>query len=397
MIRHLKKRLHQPDHSEQSAQAVLRMRSALRRMVVRYPFHAEWLSPERWEEKPGLQTMAVSARDGRVRLYYNCVFVCECRPEELEAVIHHEGHPFADRTDYPNRHARTIAEEVTVNEHVPEPLPGNPLTIEEFPQLPAGEDTHTRYHRLAARTDLADKVRIVDDHALWDENGSADGISVPIPELLRPDLGGMVSQGLWRALALVTQTPDVESLPPTSKPIRPLGWGSILDSLVGRRAQLEATFQRPPRRLPHLVGVFPGSTCRAAKPQALVAIDTSGSMTTPLFEQIRAELDRIRELAEVTVVECDRVIRKTHRLNGRLQEINGRGGTDLRPPFAGAVIDSIRPAVIIYFTDGRGKAPRLAPKIPVIWCLTHSAKRPAPWGTVVHMQPSNGDGTGTGT
>jgi predicted metal-dependent peptidase len=343
--------------------------------------------------------MAVSARDGRVRFYYTSAFVFECKPEELEAVIHHElnhvvfRHPFTDRTDYPNRHARTIAEEVTVNEHVPEPLPGNPLTIKEFPELPAGEDTHTRYHRLAERTDLADKVRILDDHALWDENGSADGISVLMPELLRPDLEGKVSEALWRAMILAKQTSDVESLPPTTKPIRPLGWGRILGSLLGARAQLEATFQRPPRRLPDLVGIFPGNTCRSAKPQALVAIDTSGSMTTPLFEQIRAELDRIRELVEVTVVECDKLIRKTHRLNGRLQEINGRGGTDLRPPFARAVIDSIRPAVIIYFTDGKGKAPRLAPKIPVIWCLTHSAKRPASWGTVVHMPPSNGDQT----
>lgn len=111
------------DHSTQATAAI---RSALCRMARKYPYHAEWLSLDHWQEEPGVATMAVTVRGDRVRFYYNPTFVCDCTPEEHEAVIHHElnhvvfRHPFAKPKDYPNRHARLIAEEVTVNEHVPE-------------------------------------------------------------------------------------------------------------------------------------------------------------------------------------------------------------------------------------------------------------------------------------
>ena len=49
---------------------------------------------------------------------------------------------------FPDEYARMLAEEVTVNEWVPGPLPGKPITLAQFPELPGNEDTLTRYNKL---------------------------------------------------------------------------------------------------------------------------------------------------------------------------------------------------------------------------------------------------------
>ena len=86
-----------------------------------------------------------------------------CSYDELIGVFQHEinhllfGHVVATPEDYPDSEARIIAEEVTVNEWVVVPLPGRPLTLDQFPSLKPLEDTKTRYARLARKT--ADKGR----------------------------------------------------------------------------------------------------------------------------------------------------------------------------------------------------------------------------------------------
>ena len=81
-----------------------------------------------------------------------------CSYDELIGVFQHEinhllfGHVVASPEDYPDSEARIIAEEVTVNEWVVAPLPGRPLTLDQFPSLKPLEDTKTRYARLARKT-----------------------------------------------------------------------------------------------------------------------------------------------------------------------------------------------------------------------------------------------------
>ena len=117
----------------------------------------------------------------------------------------------------------------------------------------------------------------------------------------------------------------------------------------------------------------------------MVAIDTSSSMKRAHFERIRNELEQLRRLAEVTVVQCDKVIRKTYALREPLQTIVGRGGTDLRPPLAVDVLNQYRPRLVIYFTDGDGPVPKREPTVPLVWCLPANAKPPASWGRVVRQ------------
>lgn len=117
----------------------------------------------------------------------------------------------------------------------------------------------------------------------------------------------------------------------------------------------------------------------------MAVIDTSGSITVPILERINRELRQIGKKGRVTVVECDKKIHATYPYRSGVTEVRGRGGTDLRPPFERDFLAKHRPRVIVYFTDGGGRAPLKPPSVPVIWCLSPRGVQPARWGTAVKM------------
>jgi hypothetical protein len=402
---------------------------ALRRMARDYPFHAHLLSAGRIEPDPAVGTMAVTVRHGEIRFLYTPAFVCACTLDELAGVLHHEvnhvlfGHLFADPANYPDREARTIAEEVTVNEWVREPLPGGAITLARYPGLPPGEDTDTRYRRLARNsgesapesafpgpksggrgqknggggTETAPPPQPLDNHELWAEvradpvlgrlavraavrrarEALTDGQWQELPEELRARIEG-TSRGREAGTA-------VDDLGPPGSPERLLDWRRLLRRYVGRALERRPVFNRPPRRFPALVGQVPGQAWRASRPRVLAVLDTSASMTAAGLMSIGGELARLGRAAEVVVVECDACIQATYPYRGNLLKVHGRGGTDLRPPLEAPFLARLRPDLVVYFTDGEGPAPASAPGVPVIWCLTPEGRAPADWGRCVRM------------
>ncbi len=133
-----------------------------------------------------------------------------------------------------------------------------------------------------------------------------------------------------------------------------------------------------------MVGIVPGTTI-LGHPKVMAAVDTSGSMSKEALGRISQELQRLACHTTITVVECDDKIRTKYPFNGPLKGVNGRGGTDLRPPLSEECASELRPDVAVYFTDGDGKAPEHPPSFPVIWVLTPGGRRPAPWGEVYEL------------
>ena len=137
---------------EQRAEGKIRL--GITRVAGAYPFHAAVLERLRVQARPEVDTMGITVSGDLVLLYYRAEFVLDITLGELEAVLLHEvhhvvfGHVLADPADYPDGWARTVAEEVTANEFVTLPLPGNPITLDRFPTLPPLESTRRRYARL---------------------------------------------------------------------------------------------------------------------------------------------------------------------------------------------------------------------------------------------------------
>lgn len=396
------------------------IRLAIQRLVKRYPFHAGVLERFALQSRPDISTMGVTLLGKRIALVYNPEFVLAIQLDELMGVLLHEvyhvvfGHLTTPREAYPDRWARTVAEEVTVNEFVTEPLPGEPITLELFPDFPSMESTAERYQRLVLVTDRfpieenqhsqpagdegdegdGDVEHLVDDHSGWeaatDDPDAAEAavkavlqeavLKVGVQDLDDEMKAALGQQGMGSLLKDIL----LEGL---DKPAPRLEWARLLQRYVGGVPRREADFRRPPRRAPELVGVMPGRSRRSGYPNITAVIDTSGSMTPDLLAMVSSELGRMARQNKVTVVECDAEIKRTYRFRP-ITEVKGGGGTDLRPPFETALLRKLKPDLIIYFTDGCGPAPERAPKVPVIWCLTPGGVAPVEWGRVIEMEES---------
>ncbi len=456
--------------SEPSAADVVRvaagaMKTAVRRMFKEYPLFAGLLERCVFSEDAEVQTMAVTIRGGSVWLLHAPEFVLSCTADQLMGALHHEVHHILfehlllDPGLYPDQEALIIATEVTANEWVKEPLPGNPILLENYPGLPANEDTDKRYRRLARRKpkaptgsgsnpeqqsvppgqnsgdaaqnsgDAAQKSgdvaqnseergqhsgatgqdsgdssspQTLDDHTVWSEARSQPTVSAAVLRTIVHQAAAGLSAEQWESLPDLLKRAVVDacdrgrrkrgsdagnSIERLQQPgtEETLDWRRLLSAYVSQILKRAPSFSRPPRRFPGLLGMVPGTTYRPDRPVVMAAVDTSGSLTDDMLSQISTELLKMSRSVRVMVVECDVMIHAVYELRGRIEEVHGRGGTDLRPPFEPEILRQVKPDLVVYFTDGEGPAPYEPPRVPVIWCLTSEGVMPAAWGREIRM------------
>ena len=126
--------------------------------------------------------------------------------------------------------------------------------------------------------------------------------------------------------------------------------------------------------------------------RVVVVEDTSASMGTSQLQNARNEIFHLMHrvgLDEVVLIQADTEIQfeKTVRLR-QVPHLPsyGRGGTDFCAVFDRVSKKYKDTNLLIYFTDGDGRAPKQPPRhYQVVWCLvrTPRARIPAPWGRVV--------------
>ena len=86
------------------------------------------------------------------------------------------------------------------------------------------------------------------------------------------------------------------------------------------------------------------------------------------------------------MAECDTEVTRLGPFTGVLNEVHGRGGTDLRPVFGPAALGRVRPDGVVYFTDGQGPYPERPPLVPVLWVLTRPEAFACPWGAKARLE-----------
>ena len=419
---------------------------AIERLASEYPLHAGILAQWRIDEDESVGTMGVGFREGKLRLTFSPEFVESITLDELTGVLHHESnhvlfdHVLHEPGPRENRTARTIAEEVTVNEWVPEPLPGHPVRLKGYPYLPKNESTDERYGRLRKKVkDRKDNTRgassgpgdgtpgssggpadgpsmnsvpTVDNHETWREiaenSGQAKsaakmnialawgsltttqrkGVGEPFSSIVGEvceDTGLDASAGLGMGVGSAPGGGEYE----VEGGVARVPWQVVLRRYVGQIMERRPVFGRVPRRFPSMVGIVPGNGRFAGQPTIMAVIDTSGSMSDPMLADISAELGIMANTYEVIVVECDAVIHDVYPYRP-ITRVHGRGGTSFQPPFEPEFLRKHNPDMIVYFTDGGGVAPDTKPRLPVVWCLTEDGTKPARWGQEVHLQePKN--------
>ncbi len=380
---------------------------ALQRLMSTHPLFA--VTIDGWDivaDADAAQgTMAVTLSEGiRIRLAYSPAFLAEISPDQAASVLQHElqhvlqGHLSMSHDDFPEEGALRVAQEITANEWVSGPLPGEPILLSDYPGFPPAESTADRYRRLVADTPSAKPPGGLGTRCC-STPGPTPSATV-IEQVLIADVAEAVSkmdptQASRSLRALGRELPAHGPGASLRQRLIQLGgggpantdWRQILRRVVSALRERRPTLTRPARRFPELLGIVPGRMRSPGKPVIMAVLDTSGSMCGPeTLASIRSEVQALGTLADILVVECDDHVRRTYRFTGALLEIAGGGGTSFIEPLRTEFLKSNRVDAVFYFTDGFGTAPSSAPHVRLVWCLLGEwARPPATWGHVLRI------------
>lgn len=176
-------------------------------------------------------------------------------------------------------------------------------------------------------------------------------------------------------------------------------WRAILREFVEHTLPSDYSWTTPNRR--HVAdglyfpGVFKENTARL-----VVAIDTSGSVSQPMLDQMAGELTSILvdcRPEELLVIYCDARVQGEPRVftpdDGLVElQMRGGGGTAFTPVFAW--IDENLPeppACLIYLTDLESSDTPTDPGYPVLWGATMTSRKEGPFGRTVKIDVDGGE------
>lgn len=170
-----------------------------------------------------------------------------------------------------------------------------------------------------------------------------------------------------------------------------LDWRRLLGRFIDASARNDYALMPPNRRYLHR-GLYLPSMRSEELPDAVVAVDTSGSVSDRELAQFTAELGAIVSDCAMTVhlLFCDtRVteIRKLHRMDLPFRlTYKGGGGTDFRPAFQWVREQGLQPRYMIYLTDLACNRFPEKPDFPVLWAHTGQGDTTPPFGEVIEIR-----------
>jgi predicted metal-dependent peptidase len=381
--------------------------------LARYPYYAHLLASVEPVLDPSVPAMGVSLHSvlGRGPRYYLHINIDALMPtpQYLRGILLHEVHHIAlGHLAHPkffgaaHKDLMQLAQETSANEHIVEALP-EPILWQHFEKfgLRAGQSTLERYQLLCdARAEGREpkpqrEGRQQDEHTWADRPAPPGGVTETRDVIQRARDQGAADaerareapkEQAQRAQRIAGHTPDqlLAQLGGTHDTRQAdIDWRAALRMFVARTRAPAHTWSRPSRRSPARIGIVPGRSYQhrlALRPALIIAIDTSLSMSERELTEVSLQLQPLSELAQLWVVECDVTIARSYPFTGRLDQVKGRGGTDLRPVFARELLTAHRADGVIYFTDGEGPYPEEQPPLPVLWMLTKPNRFSCPWG-----------------
>ncbi|HEX5406140.1 MAG TPA: VWA-like domain-containing protein [Pseudonocardiaceae bacterium] len=176
-------------------------------------------------------------------------------------------------------------------------------------------------------------------------------------------------------------------------------WRRLLRASVRRgvadiAGRVDFTYRKPSRRAAALPDIVLPSL-RQPRPTVAVVIDTSGSMSDPMLNQILGEVAGLLTSVGVAgkrlhVVCCDaRAYQAQRVLNAHDVRLLGGGGTDMGAGLAATTELRPRPDLVIVLTDGHTPWPSEPPgKAKVIVGLLDSTGSVPDWATSVPVDPA---------
>ena len=124
---------------------------------------------------------------------------------------------------------------------------------------------------------------------------------------------------------------------------------------------------------------------------ALIIVDTSGSISKKELSQFFAEIEAVAVRARLSILQFDAAPQgytpRYRRGDWKTYSVSGGGGTDLNLAFKYAEENGIMASVCILLTDGYTSWPAPRP-YPTVFCITtpEGSSAAPEWGTVVRLK-----------
>ena len=168
-----------------------------------------------------------------------------------------------------------------------------------------------------------------------------------------------------------------------------LPWRQVLSSAIRRavairQGDFDATWSRCNRRRPSVElapgrnVVVPGTF--SPTPTLAVVRDTSASMSESELAEVAIEVEGIAKQIgvrgrDLRVLDTDTEVAATRDYRGAasIQEVAGRGGTDMAAGIGAAVRPRPAPNAIVVITDGMTPYPEVRTRMPLVVCLVGPA------------------------
>ena len=171
-------------------------------------------------------------------------------------------------------------------------------------------------------------------------------------------------------------------------------WRDVFNRFIGGDQPDDYTFRKPNKKVWYSQGIYTPSIDKIGVGDVVVAVDTSGSVSTAELQQFLGELNNITDdhkPRSVTVITCDADIKSVVRYEqGDIIdtiECNGRGGTRVEPVFRYIRENELPVDNMVYLTDmGIWDFPDNTPDYPVLWVSTDPQCSDAPFGETTRIE-----------
>ncbi len=373
------------------------IQKALKELLIVSPFYGIFLLSLRKEIVNGnhpVKTAAVGPNGLNFTLYVNEDFWKTLSDKECLSILQHEmAHLcFFHLTEHfkaSNHTLMNIAMDASINQYI-QNLPADCVTVESLSKQ-CGKNLELKrgawyyYNELLEYANknpkFMDQFNNIDSHDLWpgEEMGEAERTLYDnqIKSRLKETAEQIVKQAGKVPGELSSILEAIKNKPPV------FNWKRYFRRLIGNSitSEIQLTRMRPSKRFPDARGIR-----MKRKPNIMVAVDTSGSISQDDLKDFFSEIHHIWKTGvNVTVVEIDTKIQKIFEYKGNQSiEVSGMGGTDLTDAITYYKQHRDFSSCII-FTDGYLSTFNLPVCQSLIWVITKGGNKAKYPGQVIYI------------
>lgn len=374
---------------------------AAKDLMLKEPFYGLFLLAlnKQWNEH--IPTACVALRGINTELHINTKFWESKEPKVQMGVLKHEllHIAFFHLTTFQhllkeNREIANLAADMEINQYIDTDMlwkDPEPILPSLYPDLNLELKAGTLYYyeKLKEAQKNNNALLKAMTQAMMDGEQSftlPDGTEVELPDhdwkdmdnmdeatkkLVEAQVGHILSNVAEQVKASAGTVPgEMEELLKKLNHLDPpkFDWKGYVRRFAGKSVQIYTKKSR--RKLNKRIAEYPGLKIKQQK-HILVGIDTSGSVNSKELKEFLHEIYHMKKTgSDVTVVQCDTVIRSVKKFNPREDmSIHGRGGTSFQPVVDYYNEHQNKYSCLMYLTDGEAPTPQNA-KGNILWVLS---------------------------